>query len=106
MGKHADATFLVVKEGRYTAQELEVSFKRLQQAGVKPNGFIINDMKEGSSYYPYYGYAYQRKDVPQKNSATWLSGFPNLADWLGQHEEAEFLPVLEGSETLEESVRV
>jgi len=106
MGKHADATFLVVKEGRYTAQELEVSFKRLQQAGVKPNGFIINDMKEGSSYYPYYGYAYQRKDVPQKNSATWLSGFPNLADWLGQHEEAEYLPVLEGSETLEESVRV
>ena len=60
LGKQADATFLVVKEGRYTAQELEVSFKRFQQVGVKPQGFIINDMKEGSSYYPYYGYAYPR----------------------------------------------
>ena len=35
MGKHADATFLVVKEGRYTAQELEVSFRRFQQVGCK-----------------------------------------------------------------------
>ena len=60
IGKLADATFLVVKEGRNTAQELEVSFRRFQQVGVKPHGFIINDMKEGSSYYPYYGYAYAR----------------------------------------------
>jgi len=60
IGKHADATFLVVKEGRYTAQELEVSFRRFQHVGIKPNGFIINDMKEGSSYYPYYGYAYPK----------------------------------------------
>ncbi|WP_084162289.1 polysaccharide biosynthesis tyrosine autokinase [Methylocaldum szegediense] len=60
IGKHADATFLVVKEGRYTAQELEVSFRRFQHVGIKPNGFIINDMKEGSSYYSYYGYAYPK----------------------------------------------
>jgi tyrosine-protein kinase Etk/Wzc len=60
IGKHADATFLVVKEGRYTAQELEVSFRRFQHVGIKPNGFIMNDMKEGSSYYPYYGYAYPK----------------------------------------------
>lgn len=60
IGQLADATFLVVKEGRYTAQELEVSFKRFQQVGVKPRGFIINDMKAGSSYYPYYGHAYPR----------------------------------------------
>jgi tyrosine-protein kinase Etk/Wzc len=60
IGKLADATFLVVKEGRYTAQELEVSFRRFQLVGVKPQGFIINDMKEGSSAYPYYGYAYPR----------------------------------------------
>lgn len=58
IGKLADATFLVVKEGRYTAQELEVSFRRFQLVGVKPQGFIINDMREGSSAYPYYGYAY------------------------------------------------
>lgn len=60
IGKLADATFLVVKEGRYTAQELEVSHRRFLQAGIRPHGFIINDMKEGSSYYPYYGYAYPR----------------------------------------------
>lgn len=60
IGKSADATFLVVKEGRYTAQELEVSHRRFLQAGIRPQGFIINDMKEGSSYYPYYGYAYPR----------------------------------------------
>ncbi len=61
IGKLVDATFLVVKEGRYTAQELEVSFRRFNLAGIKPQGFIINDMKEGASAYPYYGYAYQRK---------------------------------------------
>lgn len=58
IGKQADATFLVVKEGRYTVQELEVSFRRFQLVGVKPRGFIINDMKEGSSAYPYYAQAY------------------------------------------------
>jgi tyrosine-protein kinase Etk/Wzc len=58
IGKLADATFLVVKESRYTAQELDVSYRRFLQAGIRPHGFIINDMKAGSSYYPYYGYAY------------------------------------------------
>jgi tyrosine-protein kinase Etk/Wzc len=61
IGKYADATFLVVKESRYAAQELEVSYRRFAQAGIKPHGFIINDMKEGSSSYPYYGYAYPHK---------------------------------------------
>jgi tyrosine-protein kinase Etk/Wzc len=60
IGQLADVTFLVVKEGRNTAHELEASFRRFQRAGVTPNGFIINDMKEGSSYYPYYGYSYPR----------------------------------------------
>ncbi|QSA98579.1 polysaccharide biosynthesis tyrosine autokinase [Methylococcus sp. EFPC2] len=60
IGKQADATFLVVKEGRYTAQELEVSHRRFRQAGIKVQGFIMNDMKEGSSSYPYYGYAYPK----------------------------------------------
>lgn len=60
IGKFADATFLVVKEGRYTAQELEVSRRRFLQAGIPVQGFLINDMKEGSSYSPYYGYAYPK----------------------------------------------
>ncbi|MGZ5051705.1 MAG: polysaccharide biosynthesis tyrosine autokinase [Methylobacter sp.] len=83
MGKHADATFLVVKEGRYTAQELEVSFRRFQQVGVKPNGFIINDMKEGSSYYPYYGYAYQRSDIDGKGPSAIMD---TVGEWLGKRQ--------------------
>ena len=82
MGKHVDATFLVVKEGRYTAQELEVSFRRFQQVGIKPNGFIINDMKEGSSYYPYYGYAYNRTDREHKNNSVFTAGYQAVGDLL------------------------
>jgi tyrosine-protein kinase Etk/Wzc len=87
IGKHADATFLVVKEGRYTAQELEVSFRRFQQVGVKPNGFIINDMKEGSSYYPYYGYAYNRPDMEAKNPSVFMAGYQAVGDWLGKRQD-------------------
>ncbi|MFZ2168118.1 MAG: polysaccharide biosynthesis tyrosine autokinase, partial [Methylococcaceae bacterium] len=84
LGKHADATFLVAKEGRFTAQELEISFKRFHQVGIKPNGFIINDMKEGSSYYPYYGYAYNQTDMRLKKSASWMAGYQSVGDWLGK----------------------
>lgn len=106
MGKNADATFLVVKEGRYTAQEMEVSFRRLQQVGVKPSGFIINDMKEGSSYYPYYGYAYQRSDLQQKNPPSWLASLQAMGEWLHKPEDGEYLPDIDETETLDESVRV
>ncbi|MDD5034709.1 MAG: polysaccharide biosynthesis tyrosine autokinase [Methylococcaceae bacterium] len=92
MGKHADATFLVVKEGRYTAQELEVSFKRFQQVGVKPNGFIINDMKEGSSYYPYYGYAYQRANPDQGKA--WTSGYKTIGGWFDKLQDRAAVPAL------------
>ncbi|MGZ8227431.1 MAG: polysaccharide biosynthesis tyrosine autokinase [Methylococcaceae bacterium] len=91
LGKHADATFLVVKEGRYTAQELEVSFRRFQQVGVKPNGFIINDMKEGSSYSPYYGYAYSHADTDRKSASSTIAG---VGDWFRKHQELDDLPAL------------
>jgi len=106
MGKHADATFLVVKEGRYTAQELEVSFRRFQQVGVKPNGFIINDMKEGSSYYPYYGYAYSRTDMESKNPSVFMAGFQAVGDWFEKRQDRDYLPVLESAEELEDKVQV
>ncbi|MGZ4999415.1 MAG: polysaccharide biosynthesis tyrosine autokinase [Methylomonas sp.] len=97
IGKHVDATFLVVKEGRYTAQELEVSFRRFQQVGVKPNGFIINDMKEGSSYYPYYGYAYQRPDLePASGVKLWGDKYQAVGDWLGKQLDRDFLPAIVG----------
>jgi len=93
MGQHADATFLVVKEGRCTAQELEVSFKRFQQVGVKTNGFIINDMKEGSSSSPYYGYAYGRPGADQKGPPAWMPGYKSIGGWFGKRrQEQEYLP--------------
>jgi len=105
MGKHADATFLVVKEGRYTAQELEVSFRRLQQAGVKPNGFIINDMKEGSSYYPYYGYAYNNTaGMERKNPSAWVAGYQAVEDWLGLRQDRHALLAAEFEEQIAEEV--
>ncbi|MDO8939753.1 MAG: polysaccharide biosynthesis tyrosine autokinase [Methylicorpusculum sp.] len=91
ISKLADATFLVVKEGRYTAQELEVSFRRFQQVGVKPNGFIINDLKEGSSYYPYYGYAYNRAGEESKSVPLWTAGYQAMGDWFGRNKDPDFL---------------
>jgi tyrosine-protein kinase Etk/Wzc len=106
MGKHADATFLVVKEGRYTAQELEVSFRRFQQVGVKPSGFIINDMKEGSSYYPYYGYAYNSPDLEPKNPSALRAGYKAMEDWLGKRQDRNFLPVVDTMEEISDKVEV
>ncbi|TAK60499.1 polysaccharide biosynthesis tyrosine autokinase [Methylobacter sp.] len=95
LGKHTDATFLVVKEGRYTAQELEVSFRRFQQVGVKPNGFIINDMKEGSSYSPYYGYAYSsHADTERKNASVKIPGYQAVEEWFRKHQEPDALSSL------------
>ncbi|MFI3186702.1 MAG: polysaccharide biosynthesis tyrosine autokinase [Methylococcaceae bacterium] len=105
MGKHADATFLVVKEGRYTAQELEVSYRRFQQVGIKPNGFIINDMKEGSSYYPYYGYAYNRSDMEAKNRSVFADGFEAVEGWLAKHQERNYLPGTTIKEESDEQVQ-
>ncbi|MEI6335369.1 MAG: polysaccharide biosynthesis tyrosine autokinase [Methylococcaceae bacterium] len=106
MGKHVDATFLVVKEGRYTAQELEVSFRRFQQVGIKPNGFIINDMKEGSSYYPYYGYAYSRTDMAHKNASIFTAGYQAVGDWLGKRQNSRYLPPVDVTEEIAEEVQV
>ena len=110
VGKHADATFLVVKEGRYTAQELEVSFRRFQQVGVKTNGFIINDMKEGSSYYPYYGYAYNRPDMEPKNPSVinpsvLVEGYQAVGDWLGKQYERSFLSVAANKDEIDEEAQ-
>ncbi|HEY8098005.1 MAG TPA: polysaccharide biosynthesis tyrosine autokinase [Methylobacter sp.] len=101
IGKHADATFLVVKEGRYTAQELEVSFRRFQQVGVKPNGFIINDMKEGSSYYPYYGYAYHRTDMEAKGPSAFMAGYQAVGDWIGKRQDRDYVLAAEAVEQVD-----
>ncbi len=101
LGKHADATFLVVKEGRFTAQELEVSFRRLQQVGLKPKGFIINDLKEGPSYSPYYGYAY--RNTEQGNPPPWMPGYKAVAGWFENRKEKVSLPALASVEVADDS---
>jgi tyrosine-protein kinase Etk/Wzc len=106
IGKHVDATFLVVKEGRYTAQELEVSFKRFQQVGVKTNGFIINDMKEGSSYYPYYGYAYTNPDVNPKNTSMFEAGYQAVGGWIEKYQNRNYLDADDSLEEDDGEVRV
>jgi tyrosine-protein kinase Etk/Wzc len=63
-------------------------------------------MKEGSSYYPYYGYAYQRSDLQPKNPPSWLAGFQSISDWLNKQPEPEYLPELAEADTLKESIRV
>ncbi len=106
IGKHVDATFLVVKEGRFTVQELEVSYKRFLQVGVKPNGFIINDMKEGSSYYPYYGYNYNRADNEQKSSTAWLAGYQGLSDFFAKRQDYHEDYILPAESIEEKELRV
>ncbi len=58
IGQMADTTIMVIKEGNNSAQELELSVRRLQQAGVRAQGFLINDMKKDSPFYPYYVHTY------------------------------------------------
>ena len=75
IAKHADATLLVAEEGYYTGQEMELSFRRFQQIGVNPICFIINEMKEGSSYCPYYDYTYNRTDMENNNRSVFANGY-------------------------------
>lgn len=58
IGRLAGAAIMVIKEEIHTLREIELSVKRLQQAGVKPRGFLVNDIRRRSRHYPYYGYAY------------------------------------------------
>lgn len=58
IGRLAGAAIMVIKEEIHTLREIELSVKRLQQAGVTPRGFLVNDIRRRGRYYPYYGYAY------------------------------------------------
>ncbi len=58
IGRLAGAAIMVIKEEIHTLREIELSVKRLQQAGVNPRGFLVNDIRRRSRRYPYYEYAY------------------------------------------------
>jgi len=105
MGKHADATFLVVEDRRYMAKELKVSFKRFQQVSIKPNVLIITDMKERASYYPYYGYAHNPVDMEPKNPSALIAGYQAVRDWLGLRQDRNYLCAGESTLEIDEEIQ-
>jgi tyrosine-protein kinase Etk/Wzc len=64
VGRHAGVNFVVLRSGMHPLREIELSIKRLTQNGIKPQGFIVNDVALHSGRYGYgrygrYGYHYQ-----------------------------------------------
>lgn len=64
IGRHAGINFLVLRSGMHPLREIELAVKRLSQNGIKPQGFIINDVALHTGRYGYgkygrYGYHYQ-----------------------------------------------
>ncbi|MES2719745.1 MAG: polysaccharide biosynthesis tyrosine autokinase [Pseudomonadota bacterium] len=58
VGRHAGATLLVARFGFTPLRELELSVKRLQQAGVSVNGVLLNRVESAAGYGYGYGYKY------------------------------------------------
>lgn len=58
VGRHAGATLLVARFAVTPMRELELSVKRLQQAGVSVNGILLNRVESGAGYGYGYGYKY------------------------------------------------
>jgi tyrosine-protein kinase Etk/Wzc len=56
IGRMASVTLMIVKAGEHPMRELELSVKRLAQAGVQLKGVVFNDVPETSSIYGYGGY--------------------------------------------------
>ena len=59
IGQMAGATLMVLKSGVHPMREIELSVKRLQQAGVNLRGVLINDVSLQSQRYGAGKYSYQ-----------------------------------------------
>lgn len=59
VGRHAGATLLVARFAYTPLREIELSVKRLQQAGVAVNGVLLNRVEAGTGYGYGYGYGYK-----------------------------------------------
>lgn len=59
IGQMAGATLMVLKAGAHPMREIELSVKRLQQAGVNLRGLLINDINAQSQRYGAGKYSYQ-----------------------------------------------
>ncbi|MFV5491268.1 polysaccharide biosynthesis tyrosine autokinase [Acinetobacter sp. ASP199] len=59
IAQSAGVNLLVVRHGKTQIKELEITVNRFEQANVKINGVILNDVERGSGGYGYgYGYNY------------------------------------------------
>lgn len=58
VGRHVGATLLVARYAITPLREIELSVKRLQQAGVVVNGVLLNRVEAGTGYGYGYGYKY------------------------------------------------
>lgn len=64
VGRLASINFLVVRHGIHPMREIEEALKRFHRAGVKPKGFVFNDIPRSARAYGYgkyskYAYHYQ-----------------------------------------------
>ncbi|MCL5768329.1 polysaccharide biosynthesis tyrosine autokinase [Acinetobacter sp. ANC5681] len=59
ISQYADVNLLVARYAKSQMKELELSLSRFEQANVKVNGFILNDIQRAGAGYGYgYGYNY------------------------------------------------
>ncbi|MBP8006347.1 MAG: polysaccharide biosynthesis tyrosine autokinase, partial [Acinetobacter sp.] len=62
ISQYVGVNLLVARYAKSQMKELELSLNRFEQAGVKVNGFILNDIQRASAGYGYgYNYAYAYK---------------------------------------------
>ncbi len=62
IGSHAGAVFILVRAGLTTEGEVNESIKRLNQAGISPQGILFNDMRMRLGGY---GYQYKYQNLSQ-----------------------------------------
>ncbi|HBJ5813074.1 TPA: polysaccharide biosynthesis tyrosine autokinase [Acinetobacter baumannii] len=62
ISQYTGVNFIVARYAKSQMKELELTVNRFEQAGVKVNGFILNDIQRASAGYGYgYNYAYAYK---------------------------------------------
>jgi tyrosine-protein kinase Etk/Wzc len=64
IGRVAGMTLVVVRSGRHPLREIALAVKRLAQSGVRPHGFVLNDVQPrsgvlGAKYAYHYQYDYR-----------------------------------------------
>lgn len=62
ISQHAGVNLVIARYAKTQMKELELTIKRFEQAGVKVNGIILNDIQRSSAGYGYgYNYSYAYK---------------------------------------------